>query len=45
MQARPDFSKLYSAYKYARTFLVRGRCSCVYASLFSSAHITVDLSV
>lgn len=23
MQAKPDFSKLYSAYKYARTFLVR----------------------
>lgn len=23
MQARPDFSKLYSAFKYARTFLVR----------------------
>lgn len=23
MQARPDFFKLYSAYKYARTFLVR----------------------
>lgn len=29
MQAKPDFSKLYSAYKYARTFLVRSNMYCV----------------
>lgn len=29
MQAKPDFSKLYSAYKYARTFLVRS-CCCLW---------------